>query len=98
MQVSNAGIVSINASEVRGVPVEFPTTGILLAPFWADADTTTAGTVRYGIVTNSTTLASVAQKIRAGFNVHSTFTPAYVFIVTWNGVGYFDRMSDLVST
>ena len=77
-------------------PHLFPTTGILIAPYWGDADTTGTGTISYGVTTESAVLAKARGQIAAGFPAHSAFEPLYVFIATWDHVGYFLAKTDLV--
>ncbi len=77
-------------------PRPFPTSNILVAALWGDADTTTAGVVRYGITRDHAALTAAQEHIRAVFPTQSSFTPAYLFIVTWDGIGYFDNHTDLV--
>jgi len=71
---------------------------LIIAPFWGDADTTSAGSVTYGITTDNTTLTKAAEQIRAAFPAHQTFSPSFLFITTWTGVGYYnDPSASLVS-
>lgn len=92
------GLISVHQRETRFAPRPFPTNNIIIAPFWGDADTRggTAGTVSYGTTRNSNTLARAAEQIRAVFPEHTSFSPTYLFIVTWDGVGYYNRKIDLV--
>ena len=80
------------------VPRPFPTFDTLIAPFWSDVDTrdstsigTDAGTITYGTITESSALAMAATQIRRAFPAHSTFTPTYLYITTWEDVAYFDQ-------
>lgn len=96
MQVNTNGLISVARRETLFAPRPFPTNNVIIAPFWGDADTTRAGTVFYGTTRNSSTLARAAEQIRAVFSDHASFSPSYLFITTWDEVGYFSRKSDLV--
>ena len=98
MQISTNGIISAGTEEIRFVPRTLPTTGRLIAPLWGDADTRDGvGEITYGTNTDSATLTMIQQSIAAAFPDQSAFSPIYAFITTWNGVGYFNRHTDLVS-
>ncbi len=70
-----------------------------VAPFWSDADTTSAGTITVGRIFNATILANIQQKIESVFPEQSDYTPRYAFVATWDSIGYFTRNErlDLVS-
>ena len=71
----------------------------LIAPFFADADTTRLGTVWFR-ETNDTTILNKADKdIDRAFPHQTSFQPQVAFITTWDGIGYHDTqpIHDLVS-
>ena len=86
-------MLSLNATVARFTPDRFPTIDVLIAPFWADADTTPGngtGHVYYGSTSNSTVLNRAAQIINTAFTrPEANFTPEHLYVVTWLEVGYF---------
>ena len=96
-QVSTNGIISIGKPITEFIPRLFPTNDTIIAPFWGDVDTSNgAGTITFGSTMNATQLRKVREQIVAAFPEQGLFMPLYLFIVTWDSVGYFDRKSDLV--
>ena len=70
----------------------------LIAPFWADADTSGSGTVYYRLTEDSMEDTQlVLRYLDQAFPGHLPFQPSYVIVVTWFEVGYYDRGSNLVS-
>ena len=98
-QVSTNGLISLNQTEESYTPRPFPTTGALIAPYWADADTSNGnGNVWFRVTTDSQLLSNASQQIsNAGFTGPQSFSPSYLIIVTWENVGYFDGNIDKVS-
>ena len=91
------GIISLNETFMNFTPVEFPTTGPRIAPFWGDADTTGGnGNVYYWSTMNLTQLSNASNIINTAF-VNSNFVPQYLTIVTWLEVGYFQAHGDKVN-
>ncbi len=64
-----------------------------MAPFWADADTgngnSQRGTIRYGLNRNEAVLMRARDEVRSVFSNASSFTPSYLFVTTWERVGYY---------
>ena len=80
-------------------PRQFPTDGKIIAPFWGDVDTSNgSGTVTFGVTTDATQLQKVREQVMTAFPERGSFIPAYVFVATWDSVGYFFMHSDLVSS
>ena len=98
MQVNNNGDLTFNAAYSTYTPLPFPIQGNpMIAPFFADVDTRGTGKVWYRSTTNSALLAKAVNDIPsiiAGPN----FTPLWLFIATWDHVGYFNNHADKVST
>lgn len=89
-------MLSLNDSVNTFTPARFPTTGVRIAPFWADADTSGGlGNVFYRWSTDQVLLNEAAQIINSAFM--SSFMPQYIAIVTWFEVGYYDRHGDKVT-
>ena len=76
----------------------FPIAVPLIAPYWADVDTTSenGGTVWYRETTSQADRNRAQSEIRAIFMDASQFVPSLVFIATWDHVGYFPDGTDLV--
>ena len=101
MQVNNNGVLSFDAPVMAYTPEPLPISGsrVLLSPYWADVDTRpdNGGAVFYRSSTDPTLLNNARDQIRAAFPVEfSTFTPTYLFIATWDHVGYYNRQTDKV--
>ena len=89
-------MLSLNATDARFTPASFPTMDVLIAPFWADADTTPGtgtGHVYYRSTSNSTLLNWATQIINAAF-IEANFAPEHLYVVTWFEVGYFGSNMD----
>ena len=78
-------------------PGPFPFNNKLIAPFWADVDTRAAGMVWYRLSNTTVDINFARDYIEVGFPTQPLFTPLSVFVATWEGVGYYDRRSNLVS-
>lgn len=61
----------------------------MIAPFWADIDTTRGGTVWYRETTNDTMLDRATHEVRAYFPDFFRFRASWVFIATWDRVAFF---------
>ena len=102
--MNNNGIISFGSSFTRLTNVQnpFPFAGgtELIAPFWADVDTTPddGGFVWYRQTMDSTLLNRGMDEILAAFTAVDSFTPTFMFIATWDHVGYFFRNTDRVCT
>ena len=70
--------------------------GPIIAPFWADADTTGIGNVFYRSTCEQILLRNASNIINAAF-ADTSFIPHYLTIVTWFQVGYYDNKADKVS-
>ena len=104
LQVSANGVISFNDPFTSVFPLPFPLSSDdeLIAPYWAHADITSAGTVFYRETDNSTLLSSTTIVIGSVFPQFSDFFPTTLFIATWDGIGYIfggnDRVRHLVFT
>lgn len=108
-QVNNNGILSFGRPISRFLTIPFPIPFVrIIAPFWADVDTrlgpisgavnnTDAHRVWYReVVQDEQLLMRVQAAIRAAFVEHPNFTPNWMFIATWDEVGYYNRHTDKV--
>ena len=96
MQVLTNGLLSLNHSDVISNfrPRKFPTTGSLIAPFWADADTREIGIVYYRSTDNKSLLIRMSHNVSDYFG--TIFMPEYIFVSTWYNVGYYNYGTDKV--
>ena len=79
--------------------VQFPavTNYKIIAPYWADVDTTRIGNITYRMTTHADLLRRANNHIRRGFPT-KTFSSNYLFIATWDHVGFFDAQTEKVCT
>ena len=101
LQVNNNGAISFDAPESAFTPSPFPLSGDLqmIAVYWADVDTrneTITNAVWYRMSTDLTLLRRARQQIREAFVHQSRFIPTFLFIATWEEVGYFNLNANLV--
>ena len=96
--MSSNGLLFVGTKNAEiNIPTRpLPTPGSFIAPFWADVDTSTgSGTIRYGVTRNNSAIMRAGEEIRRAFS-NMSFTPLYLFIATWEGVGYYTHHDDLV--
>ena len=111
-QVNNNGLLSFQIPVFQYTPTPFPlnVTG-MIAPYWADVDTrlpyfdmllpgnrtlNETGRVWYREEFTENQLNRAESEIRGAFLDHSTFSPTWLFIVTWDAVGYYPYRLDKV--
>ena len=95
-------MVSFDAAVSTFTPEAFPISGsrVLLSPYWGDVDTRPdpdGGFVYYRNTTDSTLLTKAMNQVRTLFPAFANFTPTFLFIATWDHVGYFRQHTDKVS-
>ena len=89
-------MLSLNTTDARYVPTRFPTMDVLIAPFWADADTTVgsgSGHVYYRSTINQSLLNRTAEIINTAFT-GANFVPEHLYVVTWFQVGYYGQIDN----
>lgn len=100
IQVNANGHISFLAPVSDFVPERFPLERSLplIAPFWADSDTQPedGGHIWYRNSTDFDILSSVAEIIHSNFLAVDSFDPDFLFIVTWDHIGYYSRHTDRV--
>ena len=98
LQVNNNGDITFNAAYSGLTTSPFPISGSpMIAPFFSDVDTRGAGSVWYR-TTNDTSLLANAVRDVPSILTGPNFTPVWLFIATWDHVGYYKSRSDKVST
>ena len=98
-QVNNNGDISFTRPVSRFTPESFPISDdlILIAPYWADVDTRETGSVWYRETADAELLARAGDEIQTAFSINQDrFIPTYLFITTWDHVGYYMRQTDKV--
>ena len=98
MQVNNNGIISFDGAVSSFTPESFPLQNnrALIAPYWADVDTRGTGTVYYRESQDTDLLRRARDDIFMAFSGRIRFQPVFLFIATWDRVGYFSRQTDRV--
>lgn len=100
--MNNNGVISFDAPVSAYTPNPFPIPGgnfVLLSPYWADVDTRppNGGFVHYREITDLALLNMARDQIRAIFpEDFETFTPTFLFVATWDHVGYYNSRTDKV--
>jgi len=99
MQVNNNGDISFSTPFGGFTPEPFPLSNdlALIAVYWADVDTRGTGHVWYRATTDTALRNEARELIRSGFINQMTFNPDYLFIATWDSVGYYNQRTDKVS-
>ena len=99
-QVNANGHISFLTPVASFTPEPFPLAQSLplIAPFWADSDTRpfNGGFIWYRNSTDSEIIALVEMIIRENFPRVASFSPSFLFIVTWDHIGYYHRNTDRV--
>ena len=107
MQINNNGLLSFEGPVTSYSSQPFPiaasqfepaTKNIIIAPYWADVDTRTAGSgaVWYRQTANSTLLGRARQEVTEILRLFpekdvQAFNPTLLVIATWDKVGYYNR-------
>ena len=99
-QVNNNGVISFTIPVSAFTPEPFPLgNGLeLIAPYWADVDTTGTGIVWYRETSNPDLLNRVQREIVRVFSAQQNFAPINLFIATWDHVGYYSSHADKVKS
>ena len=97
--MNNNGDISFTRSVPEYTPEAFPLSESLqiIAPYWADVDTRGVGSVWYRETADVELLTRARDEIQVDFSINSdSFIPTYLFIATWDHVGYYNSHSDKV--
>uniref|UniRef100_A0A8C6Y043 NIDO domain-containing protein n=1 Tax=Naja naja TaxID=35670 RepID=A0A8C6Y043_NAJNA len=97
--VNNNGVVSFGKYVSEYTPTAFPLKeGIpFVAPFWADVDNRVSGSIYWRQTEDSVLLSRFAADL-SRYLVDISFTPTWMFIATWDQVGYYGSASNKVNT
>ena len=98
MQVNNNGDISFTRAVTTFTPQAFPLADDLelIAPYWSDVDTRGTGNVWYRETADPDLLERAQKEIRRAFVAHENFVPTYLFVATWDHVGYYNSHTDKV--
>ena len=100
MQVNNNGLISFKTAVSTYTPEAFPLAGgkRFIAPYWADVDTrpSDGGTVWYREEHGYEMLKKAEKDVEWAFP-GTRFQPNWLFIATWENVGYYNQKTDKVS-
>ena len=98
LQVNSNGLISFQTEIPNFFNIEFPLDYPLIAPFYTNVDTRGAGTVSYYETDKSSLIHRATENVREYFSDQEEFQATSLFIVTWSGVGYFNKGTDKVNT
>jgi len=92
--VSTNGAISFTTQIPHYRTEQFPMNwnNKIIAPFWADVDTTGIGNVSYRMTTNADLLRRANNAIKRAFPIIK-FSSHFLFIATWNRVGFYDSQT-----
>ena len=97
MQVNNNGIITSDKAYTRYTPDHFAIIAekvSMIAPFWADIETSRLGTVFFRTTTNSTLLARADEHVHNKSDSYRNFKTKELVIITWDRVGYWPITSN----
>uniref|UniRef100_A0A0B8RSL0 Alpha-tectorin n=1 Tax=Philothamnus irregularis TaxID=1899461 RepID=A0A0B8RSL0_9SAUR len=97
--VNNNGVVSFGRYVSEYTPNAFPMKdGIpFVAPFWSDVDNRVSGSIFWRQTEDSGLLNRFAADL-SRYHPDMSFTPMWMFVATWDKVGYYGSASDKVNT
>ena len=95
--MNNNGDISFDSELSAFTPQSFPLSGTpLIAPYWADVDTSGTGNVSYRETQDLSLIRRARGDVLRAFSVR--FQPTFLFVATWDRVGYFSSQTDKVSS
>lgn len=85
------GVISFLQGVSTFTPDPFPIANDarMIAPFWADIDTTRGGTVWYRETTDAVLLDRATDEVRNNYPNFFRFKASWVFIATWDRVAFY---------
>jgi nidogen (entactin) len=96
--VNSNGLLSFQTEIPNFFNIEFPLDYPLIAPFYTNVDTRDAGSVSYYETNNTVLLRRATDNVREYFSDEEDFQAKSLFIVTWFGVGYYNRGTNKTNT
>ena len=97
-QVINNGGISFIEQVSAFTPEPFPLERLLplIAVYWADVDTSSSTTSGNTVWYRETADPSLLERAKIDIAFFGNFVPTYLFIATWDHVGYFSQHTDKV--
>lgn len=97
LQVNTNGAISFLRQISKYTPDAFPLGNDrrLIAPFWADVDTTNGGNVFYRESRNLVIRTRVSEEIQRYFVRRQRFLASWVFVATWLNVSHYGGSSQV---
>ncbi|CAG9854211.1 unnamed protein product [Phyllotreta striolata] len=96
--VNTNGILSFQTDIPQFINIEFPLDYPIIAPFYSNVDTRTAGQVSYYETEHPGLIQRATENIHESFLNFADFQATSLFIVTWQGVGYYNNGVDKLNT
>ncbi|XP_048768432.2 protein mesh-like [Ostrea edulis] len=89
--VNTNGVISFLQRISIFTPDPFPVenNARMIAPFWADVDTTRGGTVWYRETTDDDLLNRASEEVRTYFPQFYRFKASWLFVATWDRVSFY---------
>ena len=92
-QINNNGIITFNAALPQYTSEPFPLNAsdnrMIIAPYWADSDIRSGGTVWHRQTTDQNLLTRARCEVRSAFVDHMDFEPTNLLIATWDHIVYY---------
>ena len=101
LKINDNGVISFDFSYRVRTPLPLPLSGSyskIIAPYWADVDTTGIGKIYYRKTSEPILLAKATSEIHKGYPESQNISITNLLITTWNDVGYFRNKTDKVCT
>ncbi|XP_048768421.2 protein mesh-like [Ostrea edulis] len=97
--VNTNGVITFLQSISTYTPNPFPiaNNARMIAPFWADVDTTRGGTVWYRETTDDDLLNRASEEVRTYFPQFYRFKASWLFVATWDRVSFYGCTSSSCS-
>ena len=100
VQINDNGVISFNNTYNVRTPLPLPLNGTqqIIAPYWADVDTSGTGEVYYRQSTDPSLLARATRELQEAFPSSKISMITNLLIATWVDVGYYYQKTDKVSS
>ncbi|XP_028513868.1 sushi, nidogen and EGF-like domain-containing protein 1 [Exaiptasia diaphana] len=98
LYVTINGLISFQKLFVSFKPKPFPLRGrAIIAPFWADVDTTKGGAIWYRQNTTTHLLEVASLDVRKAFPDFQRFSAIWMFVATWEKVPFFENKNENIT-
>ncbi|KAJ8922644.1 hypothetical protein NQ315_007676 [Exocentrus adspersus] len=96
--VNSNGLLSFQTEIPQFINIQFPLDYPIIAPFYSNVDTRRAGRISYFETEDPVLLQRATEGVHEAFINSADFQATSLFIVTWEGVGYYKEGEDKVNT